>query len=57
MMEETYHSVLSRFERTRNSLERILTIIFFLTERDEALPLSPKYPIGSYDSIYSTFEN
>jgi hypothetical protein len=26
MMEETHHFVLSRFERTRNSLERILTI-------------------------------
>ena len=29
MMEETHHSVLSRFERTSNSLERILTIIYF----------------------------
>ncbi len=29
MMEETHHFVLSRFERTRNSLERILTIIYF----------------------------
>jgi hypothetical protein len=33
MMEETHHFVLSRFERTRNSLERILTILFFLEER------------------------
>jgi hypothetical protein len=33
MMEETHHFVLSRFERTRNSLDRILTILFFLEER------------------------
>jgi hypothetical protein len=30
MIEETHHFVLSRFERTRNSLERILTILFYL---------------------------
>ncbi len=29
MIEETHHFVLSRFERTRNSLERILTINYF----------------------------
>lgn len=33
MIEETRHSVLSRFERTRNSLERILTIIYFLRSK------------------------
>jgi hypothetical protein len=33
MIEETHHFVLSRFERTRNSLDRILTILFFLEER------------------------
>ena len=39
MMEETHHFVLSRFERTRNSLERILTITFLKGER--AAPISP----------------
>ena len=31
MIEETHHFVLSRFERTRNSLERILTINYFFS--------------------------
>jgi hypothetical protein len=33
MMEETHHFVLSRFERTRNSLDRILTILFFFRRK------------------------
>jgi|GEM_PF-1443648 len=45
MIEETLHFVLSRFERTRNSLERILTINYFIInffrrERCDLPPLS-----------------